>query len=670
MNSTSTINNPGVINSWNWAFGDNAAGTGSSTTHLYGSPGNYDVTLVVTSINMCSDTVTKQDTVYNNPVAGFTFADVCLGDSMYFNSTSTVSAPATISNYQWNFGLGGATSTLQAPAHKYDIPGTYTVILITTTADGCTDASSSQVKIYAPPASNFSVNDVCLFDPASFVNASLNPAMDTIGSWAWNYGDGTALNTTVWSPHHLYADTGKYYVSLITYTSVLGCADTLLDSIVVFPMPIAAFTSVDVCFNDSMHFNDISTVTGNGAITNWSWDFGDTSSLNSSQSPTYLYANYNTYGVKLISTTNNGCKDTISHNIVVHPNPTANYSTANVCLGNNTSFNDLSTIPPTDTIQFWIWNYGDTTPLNTNQNNTHLYSAAGQDTVQLLVVSTFGCKDSVSAVYVVNPNPVVSFNGIDSVGCETLCVNFNDQSSILSGANTAWLWSFGDNNSTSSSANPSNCYNNDSIYTPVYYTVTLTVTSDSGCVRILIKNNYITVYPKPVANFSVQPNETSIIDPVITISDLSVGANFWNWNFGDADTTTSPTPLPHTYADTGSYVISLHVATNYGCVDSTNRTITVDPNFLFYIPNSFTPNGDGINDTFTGQGIFVKEFEMFIYDRWGNLVFYSNDPARAWGGKANEGSEVAQQDVYIYSIKATDYKQGKHYYKGTVTLIR
>jgi gliding motility-associated-like protein len=670
LNSTSTINNPGLINSWNWAFGDNTNGTGSSTTHLYASPGNYDVRLIVTSTNMCSDTVTKQDTVFNNPVAGFSYADVCLGDSMHFISTSTVNSPATISNYLWNFEIGGGTSTLQATAYKYSSSGVYSVTLVITTADGCSDASTAQVKVYAPPVSTFSVNDVCLFDTAVFINASPNPTLDTIGSWTWNYGDGTALNTNVWSPHHLYADTGKYYVNLITRTSILGCADTLQDSILVFPMPIAGFTSVDVCFKDSMYFNDISTVTGSGSVTGWLWNLGDASALSVVQNPVHLYTSNATFPVTLVVTTNNGCKDTVNRNVVVHPNPTASYSTANVCLGSNTSFTDQSTIPPTDTIQFWIWNYGDTTPLNTSPTNSHLYAAAGHDTVQLLVISTFGCKDSVSKISVVNPNPVVSFIGVDSVGCETLCVNFQDQSSILTGANGSWLWGFGDNNSTGTSVNPSYCYNNDSIYSPIYYTVSLTVTSDSGCVTTLTKNNYITVYPKPIANFSVQPNATSIIDPVIAISDLSVGANFWIWNYGDMDTTTSPSPLPHTYADTGAYVISLLVTTNYGCVDSTNRTITVDPNFLFYIPNSFTPNGDGINDTFTGQGIFVKEFEMFIYDRWGNLVFYSNNIARPWNGKVNDGSEIAQQDVYVYSIKVIDYKLLKHFYRGTVTLIR
>ncbi len=174
----------------------------------------------------------------------------------------------------------------------------------------------------------------------------------------------------------------------------------------------------------------------------------------------------------------------------------------------------------------------------------------------------------------------------------------------------------------------------------------------------------------PVADFEVDPKTASIINPIISFIDLSTGANFWNWHFGDTTTSFISHPLAHTYADTGSYLITLIVSTQYGCIDTFYQTIIIEPDFVFYIPNAFTPDGDGINDSFTGKGVFIKEFEMKIFDRWGNLIFFTDDIDKPWDGKANHGGEMAQRDVYVYTIQVTDFKKRKHDYRGIVTLVR
>jgi len=178
------------------------------------------------------------------------------------------------------------------------------------------------------------------------------------------------------------------------------------------------------------------------------------------------------------------------------------------------------------------------------------------------------------------------------------------------------------------------------------------------------------VYPNPNASFTVEPKNSTIIDPVISITDLSVGANYWNWNFGDMTTSVLENPPAHTYSDTGTYQLTLITSTQYNCADTTFQTIVIEPDFVFYIPNAFTPNDDGVNDTFTGKGIFIKEFEMSIFDRWGNLIFLSTNISKGWDGRANHGNEIAQQDVYVYVIKVIDFKNKKHNYKGIVTLAR
>ncbi|MFN7014081.1 MAG: PKD domain-containing protein, partial [Bacteroidia bacterium] len=150
FNSTSTINAPDNITNYFWDFGDNTNGSGTSINHLYSSTGLYNVTLIVTSNNSCSDTILQQVTVFNNPIANFTFTDVCLGYDVNFNNTSSVNNPDVINSYQWVFGDGSPIETIQNPNHTYTTPGAYNVTLIVGTSNGCSDAQTQTVNIYDP----------------------------------------------------------------------------------------------------------------------------------------------------------------------------------------------------------------------------------------------------------------------------------------------------------------------------------------------------------------------------------------------------------------------------------------------------------------------------------------------------------------------------------------
>jgi len=661
----------GTISSWAWDFGDGGPVNNSQhPSYIYPNPGNFVVTLIINTNFGCADTITKSVQVYFNPVASFTSNDVCLRDTMYFTNTSSIDNSTAITSYLWSFGDLNPTSSLQNPNHYYSAAGTYSVILVTTTVDQCFKSDTLSVNTFDPPSSVYIVNNTCLLDSAVFTNTSLSPVMGSTASWSWNFGDGSALNTTVWNPHHLYAVPGNYQTTLITYSSNLGCPDTLQDSITVFPMPVANFGFTNVCLNEGMVFNDQSTVSS-GSIAGWSWNFGDGTPISIIQNPNHVYANPGTYTVLLTVTTNNGCKNSITKSVVVHALPVAKFSFSNVCDGSVVQFSDMSTILATDTLQSWSWNFGDGSPVYNNQNSSHPFPTAGSYMVKLLVVSNFGCKDSITKSSIINPNPVVSFLANDTVGCELLCTSFQNLSLISTGGNVQWVWNVGDGSPAINSQSFDHCYINDSVFAANFYSVTLTVTSDSGCVSTLSKNNYITVYPNPNASFTVQPKTAVITNPVISISDLSTGTNFWNWNFGDgSDTTNLSDPLPHTYADTGTYTIMLITSTQYNCIDTAYQTVIVEPNFLFYIPNAFTPNDDGINDFFSGKGTFVGIYEMAIFDRWGNLIFNSDDITKPWDGRANKGDVIAQGDVYIYSIKITDFKKKKYIYKGIVTLVR
>jgi gliding motility-associated-like protein len=149
--------------------------------------------------------------------------------------------------------------------------------------------------------------------------------------------------------------------------------------------------------------------------------------------------------------------------------------------------------------------------------------------------------------------------------------------------------------------------------------------------------------------------------------------NYWEWSFGDGATLSSATQNPvHAYPTdlAASYIATLIVHNTNGCADTVEHPVEIQPEFTFFIPNAFTPNGDAINDDFNGTGIGIIKYEMIIFDRWGNLIFYTDSLDKPWDGRANHGSEMAQQDVYVWKVKLTDVFDKKHNYIGTVTIVK
>jgi gliding motility-associated-like protein len=204
--------------------------------------------------------------------------------------------------------------------------------------------------------------------------------------------------------------------------------------------------------------------------------------------------------------------------------------------------------------------------------------------------------------------------------------------------------------------------------------VSLTATSNNGCATTLLMPAFVQVFPVPNAEFTPTPNPASILDPVVTlVNGSSSDVISWLYHFGDGDSIGYTTPSPiHTYPDVAasSYLATLFVTNVYGCTDFISHVVEIGPEFTFFIPNAFTPNGDGTNDFFFGQGIGITEYDLFIFDRWGNQIFHADDINHLWDGRANGGDDVAQQDVYVWKVRLTDVFGKKHNYIGTVTLVK
>jgi gliding motility-associated-like protein len=167
-----------------------------------------------------------------------------------------------------------------------------------------------------------------------------------------------------------------------------------------------------------------------------------------------------------------------------------------------------------------------------------------------------------------------------------------------------------------------------------------------------------------------------MFDPKVTLTNgSSPDVVYWNYHFGDGDSSVSTkvkSPV-HLYPAIASksYIATLFVRNADGCVNRVEHPVEIGPEFTFYIPNAFTPIGDdGTNDTFFGKGVGIVEYHIWIFDRWGNMIFNTTDINTGWDGRANNGQDVAQQDVFVWKVQLKDIFGKMHHYKGTVTLVK
>jgi large repetitive protein len=666
----STANND-VIVAWNWNFGESSSGSSNvsslqNPSHTYSSAGTFTSSLVVTTQMGCADTIFVAVTVNPLPVISFTWSTGCSGVTTFSNSSSI--SGGTITNWSWNFGDPNSgplnISNLQNPSHAYGVSGAYQVLLTATSNNGCIGTLTQNLTVPSIPVAAFVVQNGCKNSPTLFVDSS-QVQNGTITGWAWDFGDGTAPSSSS-NPTHTYTNNATYTVTLIV-TSNFGCMDTISQAVTIYPAAVANFSAANVCVGSPTQFTDLSTVPF-GNINSWAWDFGDFSAPANSQNPSHTYAVPGTFVVTLSVTSSNGCAASIAQPVNVYAIPVASFLGNNGCLNANTQFTDQSTVS-NDTIGSWLWSFGDGSPVSSLQHPSHTYLSSGSYTVSLVVSSIHGCIDTVSAPVQIYSIPVAAFSVNDSNGCANYCPQFNDLSTTVDGMIVNWSWSFGDGTNTGITQNPQHCFPSTGLYS-----ITLTVTTSNGCTDTLTQVNFIEVYPVPNADFTYNPLTITNLSPEINfidMSDTSVWA--WNWFFDDPnDPAISLLQNPqHSYSDTGTYCVQLIVENIYHCTDTAIRCLRINPEFTFYIPNAFTPGTSfGKNDGFGGAGTFIKEFQMWIFDRWGNQVFYSADLYEKWDGRPQGSKTIAQEDVYVYKIELYDVFGELHKYSGIINLIR
>lgn len=745
FNNSTTINPPATVSNFVWDFGDSSDTNLYNPSHVYATPGTYDVLLIATSNSGCIDSVTQQVNVYDYPTASFIFSDVCLYSGAIFANTSVDGSNDVIGTVTWNFGDGVSASTWDA-THYYSMPGiypvsltvvnsimgcsdqfrdsitifpsvntdfiaanvcfgntvdfinqsvgvaqwewdfadaspydntfstshdyatadTFDVRLVGITPDGCNDTTIRQVFVFDAPVASFTTNDVCANASAIFTNTSLDPQMGILDSWFWFFSDNTS--SSAFSHLHNFPAAGSYDVTLIAYSSNLSCSDTAYGTIEIFPVPEADFTVQSVC--DLIPVVPVNL--SQGSIDTYEWDFDDATAPDYSQDPSHLYTSTGIYNIQLLVTSPDFCMDSVTVPVTVYELPHAEFTVQPVCDGFPASFQNTSTIAFPENIVTWQWTYGDGSPSETAVNANHIYPSEGTYDAQILVVSGHGCRDSVTQTVTVYPVPVPDFSVDTAEGCPPLCVTFRDQSTITSGQIVSWNWNLGDL-TMSTEQNPHNCYYNDDNFDPQYYDIFLEVHSADGCKGDTIINSVIEVYPLPLAEFSYSPQTTTLLEPEIQFTDASINPVAWYWDFADPDTTTdvSNEQSPaYSYVGYGNMPVTLIVENSYGCLDTVVHPITIDPDFVIYIPTAFTPNEDGTNDVFIPVAFGVKSIEWKIFDRWGERIFWGTDLVTGWDGTVRSSGRLAEQGVYVCHVAVKNLVDEDYTYTGKVVLVR
>ncbi|HXB12303.1 MAG TPA: PKD domain-containing protein, partial [Bacteroidia bacterium] len=440
----------------------------------------------------------------------------------------------------------------------------------------------------------------------------------------------------------------------VTVHDANGCIATASVTITQPPLLTASTgVPVNVLCNGGSNGSDLASAAGGTGAYTFSWAPGGQTNAN---------ATGLTAGAYTITVTDaNGCTAT-ANTTITQPTALALAAAGFPVTCNGGSDGQATAIPAGGTPAYaYLW----TPSGGTNAIASNL--SAG--TYTITVTDAHGCSHD-TAVVVSQPAPIIVTFSADSLGgCAPLCVNFKDLTIDAGGIVNKWNWSFGDGG-TDTVKDPRHCYSN-----PGSYTVTLTVVDNHGCTSTLVINSMITVYSFPVPAFTFGPQPTTIANPIISFTDKSTdayGIATWLWNFSDP-TNDVPSNLQnpsHTYGDTGTFCATLTVTNIHGCKDSVTECLIIGPEFTLYIPDAFSPNGDGHNETFTAKGTFITSFKMYIFDRWGMMLYYTEDMNKGWNGTVNGGSRVCQEDTYVYMIEAIDMNQGKHNFIGKVTLLK
>ena len=646
----------GTISQYQWDLGDNTTSTLPSPSHSYLQGGSQNIQLIVLDSNACSDTAYTSFQVFPPLQAGFMTDTSCLGTPSRLVDTTFRSGVDPLTNRLWLLG-GGNTLLDSVVNHSPGTIGFHPVTLVVQTTFGCFDSITQEVLILPSPTANFGFENACEKNEIAFFTDS-SSFTDPPMSWSWDLGDGT--RTSQRSPAHIYQQPGSYQVKMVL-TNRQGCSDSLEKSIQIWPLPKALFQAGPACEEDSVPFTNQSSIGAPSSLSRFEWTFGD-GNTSLENNPSHLFQQEGDYYSRLIAISDQGCRDSFTLSVRIHPRPTADFEVEDGCEGSSLRFTDQSSLDGGTiggSIQSWLYNFGGG---NNSPDRSPVFSfeTPGTKSVLLTVTTGRGCRDSISKNLEVYPKAVIAALYSDTV-CRGELATLRVESGSP-GDQVQWF-------DTERSQNPihqgfsyglSNLHFAKSLYVEAI--------SNQGCKsdrevinalvfgdfdgRIAVSDSVVEM-PASGIRFKVASNQTVAL---------------YDWDFGDGNQSQESEPV-HLFSRQGIYQITVNLIDGNGCPASLDRLVEVTKLVKIFPPSAFTPNSDGHNDLWYIPSTGLLQLSTRIFDRWGKLLFSSENPDFQWNGKTSDGRD-APEGVYSFHLKAVDAEGQAFEMSGTVTLIR
>ncbi len=423
---------------------------------------------------------------------------------------------------------------------------------------------------------------------------------------------------------------------------------------------------VNICGPQVVEFDNQSFQQQNINSFNWGFNINGVDTVLNVWDAKLLFPDTGTYYGHLMVNPGLTCGDTVLIQVNVFPGIMVDFDYVyDTCKAGPVTFTDLSSSGAgPGSIVSWDWNFGDGKSSN-DQHPLHVYQVPGELEVMLLVKDTNDCAGIKNATIPYYPVPeylVVAPS--EFIGCHPANIFFDNLSYPVNEAYSV-LWDFGDGD-TSTAISPYHIY--DEIGT---FTVSLSIVSPLGCAIDTIWEDLITVLPSPTAGFTYFPEQLSNLQPTASFTDESIDAVKWKWSFGTTGISIDQNPV-YTFPDTGVQAIVQVVFHQSGCTDTMIQYLDIIPEVRYFLPNAFTPNADGTNDGFRGNGSLegATDFHLSIWNRYGERLFETTDPDEAWNGKKDNNGQLAPQGVYIVMVTFTGPRGQPFTYKGYATLVK
>ena len=632
----------GAVLTYTWDFGDGSPTSNAvDPIHTYTQTGAFTVTLIATDNTGCADTLTLPAYIkVAKPSASFTMSDtfaLCPPLIVQFTNSSTGAA-----GYTWDFGDGSSPSPVPNPSNIYTNPGIYNIRLIATNSYGCTDTAFGRANVLGySGALDYMPQAGC--NPLT-VNFTAN--LTNVSNFLWDFSDGTIVTATGNTITHTYTLPGRY-LPRIVFTDSAGCVNSSdgLDTIKVDDI-IGNFNFSPACVNTLVTLKDTS-YSYFSAVNEWKWDINNGQVRSNVKAPTATFTLPGTYPIVLIVKNANGCKDTVYENLTIHPLPTitANGDTI-ICLGDAATLSALGG-------NSYEW----TPAASVGCATCQITSASPTEATNYIVMGTDanGCKNTDTTHVAVKTQT----NSTAGSGGE-ICVDSSIQLHV-SGAQR-YEWTPASTLDDPTSADP--------IATPDVTTVYTVLAYEGSC---LPDSHSVRVVVHPLPTVNAGSDETIVAGNSVNLNASGTDISTYAWSPDQTlscNTCSSPIASPY-----GTTTYTVTVATDFGCKAKDDVTIFVlcDEGQLF-IPNTFSPNGDGDNDVFYPRGIGLRSIRSFrVYNRWGELVYERqgiqlNDAVTAWDG-TYKGNKLSP-DVFVYVLEGVCEGGEIMTWKGDISLVR